>query len=244
MISTGLQRVMLIVGVAASLLIGAAGDAAGAKVEITTDVDIVVYIDGVQAAQVAAEDTTALTVNDRPHELWIIAAAAPGVGERHLLELASGKTEEIEVELARDAEDWLSSDEDDREPAPWESPLANRSDGILADPENGLEWVWVDNGRNVDWDSAKAFCERLDVAGRGWRLPTMDELETLVGRDSRFGFKIVEPLWLTACCVWSSEEHGSISAWYMGFDAGERGFVTRDYQDDARALCVRGEGGE
>ena len=105
-------------------------------------------------------------------------------------------------------------------------------------------WVRVDNRKDVDWDTAKAICDALELGGGGWRLPTIDELETLLARDARFGLKVVEPIWLTACCAWSSEEHGSISAWYMGFDAGSRGFVTRDYADDARALCVREEGGE
>jgi hypothetical protein len=238
----GLTRFAVVL--AACLLLAGVARANDATVEITADVDVVIFLDGAEVARIAADESTELRVNDAEHEVWIIAAEAPGVGEGHVFSLLPNKTEEIDVELAREVEDWLEDDEDDRAPAPWDSSLHSGADGTLVDPEHGLAWARADNGRNIDWASATNFCSALELAGGGWRLPTMDELETLVSRDLRFGYRVVEPIWLTACCTWSSEEHGSVSAWYMGFDAGSRGFVTRDYDDDARALCVRGQGGE
>ena len=72
-----------------------------------------------------------------------------------------------------------------------------------------------------------------------WRLPTIDELEGLLDEDYDGEIKVVGGLRLSGCCPWSSEEHGSVSAWYFDFIDGRGGFVTRDYNEGGRALCVR-----
>ena len=64
-------------------------------------------------------------------------------------------------------------------------------------------------------------------------------LEELVDDSSYGDYRATELLLLSGCCQWTSEEHGAVSAWYMDFTNGRRGFVTRDYMEGGRVLCVR-----
>jgi hypothetical protein len=46
------------------------------------------------------------------------------------------------------------------------------------DPATELMWTGKDNGTDVDWDQASAYCSNLQLAGHNdWRLPTIEELE-------------------------------------------------------------------
>ncbi|HPQ70877.1 MAG TPA: DUF1566 domain-containing protein [bacterium] len=49
------------------------------------------------------------------------------------------------------------------------------------DVESGLMWQLAGMYEALDWAGAQQYCEDLDVAGfTDWRLPTLDELRTLV----------------------------------------------------------------
>jgi len=58
--------------------------------------------------------------------------------------------------------------------------------GVVRDTKTGLEWV-AGPDKDTNWDVAKRYVENLTVAGGGWRMPTIEELETLYegGRGSR-----------------------------------------------------------
>ena len=57
----------------------------------------------------------------------------------------------------------------------------NLGDGRIADYDHELYWTADKSPDYLDWDDAKQYCSDLDVAGiHGWRLPTVDELRTLV----------------------------------------------------------------
>jgi hypothetical protein len=48
------------------------------------------------------------------------------------------------------------------------------------DPATGLTWTKEDNGSNVDWYQAIAYCTNLRLGGYSdWRLPTIDELRDI-----------------------------------------------------------------
>ena len=52
------------------------------------------------------------------------------------------------------------------------------ADGAVRDTKTSLEWSQKDNGADVDFKGAKAFCDELTLAGHDdWRLPTIEELE-------------------------------------------------------------------
>ena len=54
------------------------------------------------------------------------------------------------------------------------------ADGAVRDTKTSLEWSQKDNGADVDFKGAKAFCDGLTVAGHDdWRLPTLQELQGL-----------------------------------------------------------------
>src|SRR5690606_5669279 len=48
-----------------------------------------------------------------------------------------------------------------------------------ADPARGLEWQAEASGTELTWSEARAYCEALELSGRGWRLPTETELGRL-----------------------------------------------------------------
>jgi hypothetical protein len=50
----------------------------------------------------------------------------------------------------------------------------------VTDPATGLTWQRAINPAARTWDAASAYCAGLSVAGGGWRLPGMAELQTLV----------------------------------------------------------------
>ena len=52
------------------------------------------------------------------------------------------------------------------------------ADGIVRDTKTGLEWV-AGPDKDMNWNEAKDWVESLRLDGRRWRMPTMDELESL-----------------------------------------------------------------
>ncbi len=73
---------------------------------------------------------------------------------------------------------------------PWNQKISERrfvlvlDDEAVFDRETGLVWqrdTADDTGCN--WDAAQNVCYELEIGGRmGWRLPTIDELATLIDR--------------------------------------------------------------
>ena len=47
---------------------------------------------------------------------------------------------------------------------------------MLRQPATGLEWTQSDNGSDINWASAGAYCAGK---GSGWRLPSTAELQSL-----------------------------------------------------------------
>ena len=85
--------------------------------------------------------------------------------------------------------------------APPQAPLMCGG-GVCTD-ESGLQWEEPTSGGNVIWDVASNYCQTLGLGGHDdWRLPTLDELRTLVrgcnptasGGTCRLG---------TSCATWS-----------------------------------------
>jgi hypothetical protein len=54
------------------------------------------------------------------------------------------------------------------------------NDGTVIDTRTGLLWAARDNGSNINWASAKSYCENYRGGGyTDWRMPTQDELVRL-----------------------------------------------------------------
>lgn len=58
--------------------------------------------------------------------------------------------------------------------------LRDNGDGTISDSRTGLIWQQVENGEEMNYEDAVAFCEGLTLAGHNdWRLPTKEELVAL-----------------------------------------------------------------
>ena len=57
--------------------------------------------------------------------------------------------------------------------------------GYWIDPSTSLMWEGKDNGIAVTWHKAASYCRNVRLAGHAdWRLPTLDELASLVDKST------------------------------------------------------------
>ena len=78
----------------------------------------------------------------------------------------------------------------------------------------------------MSWDAAKRACKKL---GRGWRLPTKDELNIMYqNKDSIGGF--------ANTFYWSSSELGNDDAWFQDFSGGVQYFLNKGSSVYVRAV--------
>ena len=57
------------------------------------------------------------------------------------------------------------------------------SAGTVLDRDTNLTWQQAPDGTERTWEEARAHCASLPLAGGGWRLPTMAELQSLIRRE-------------------------------------------------------------
>lgn len=78
----------------------------------------------------------------------------------------------------------------------------------------------------MSWDAAKRACKKL---GRGWRLPTKDELNIMYqNKDSIGGF--------AGSYYWSSTELDDDYAWRQNFTNGSQNILSKDNEIYVRAI--------
>ncbi len=135
--------------------------------------------------------------------------------------------------------------------------------GYWVDLSDALMWAAKDSGERGSWHKARSYCRKLRAAGfSDWRLPTIDELKSLVhlqayateyegGSDilhRNAELQVSGGLLLTYGRQWSStpvvEPNGRASShafWSFWFDEGRRskGFEDLLEGDTMSALCVR-----
>ncbi|MES1204805.1 MAG: DUF1566 domain-containing protein [Pseudomonadota bacterium] len=111
----------------------------------------------------------------------------------------------------------------------------------VLDVATGLRWQRVPAPKPMTFDAARTTCGRLAMDGaRGWRVPTMGELLTLI--DERAASPMIdrdafpdtpgEPFWTS-----STFANGNQLAWYVRFDQGT-GLYGR-LIEPFRVRCVR-----
>ena len=117
----------------------------------------------------------------------------------------------------------------------------DNGDGTLTDSETGLVWRRKDNGSDIDWTNANAWCERW-----GMRLPNIEELAGIYERGSltscgRYTCKVSPLFELTTPFFWSSTQSGSSEAWGLSLGDGLRALRPLSSRGPSfrRALCVR-----
>ncbi|MCF8129555.1 MAG: DUF1566 domain-containing protein [Deltaproteobacteria bacterium] len=109
--------------------------------------------------------------------------------------------------------------------------------GIVKDTRTNLEWV-AGPDRNVTWDEANAWAKNLKLAGGGWRLPTLKELETLYEKGA--GPRNMTPCLKTnGWWVWSCETVGTREARSFAFGHGYKGWIFKGNAASERVFAVR-----
>jgi formylglycine-generating enzyme required for sulfatase activity len=72
-----------------------------------------------------------------------------------------------------------------RQGNPGRQPYQVSPDGsTVTDPTAKLTWQRALDGKVRSWEEARAHCAQLPLAGGGWRLPTMAELQTLIDESA------------------------------------------------------------
>ena len=116
----------------------------------------------------------------------------------------------------------------------------------------GLWWTTRDNGRDVSYDQAHAYCAELTLDGfSDWRLPTDVELRTLYRPNDRpillphsptgpYEVYIDKHITLERVSVWVDYEPAQEERhWAVAFTKGNNTNSLADLLTDVRALCVR-----
>jgi len=103
--------------------------------------------------------------------------------------------------------------------------LNDNQDGTVTDKSTGLVWQQSGSEYPLTWDQAHAYVYRLNekqCAGHtGWRLPTVNELMSLLIDTPHGEDFCIEPIfekkqkWL-----WSADRRSFTSAWYVSIDLG------------------------
>jgi hypothetical protein len=114
--------------------------------------------------------------------------------------------------------------------------------GTWRDQATGLTWAASDNGVGVSASQAALYCSSLSIAGhKGWRLPDIEELQTLFGGPGDdHGHHTIGPLKITGW-AWSStagQQRGE--QWALDFGDGGRASAVTGDSGLNRALCVQG----
>jgi len=110
------------------------------------------------------------------------------------------------------------------------------NNSVVKDKKTGLEW-YAGHDRDTNWYEAKRWVENLNVAGGGWRMPTIKELKTLYQEGT--GTHNMPPLLkTTGWWVWSSETKDSLALSFYIY-AGFEGLYPREDSVSSRGLAVR-----
>ena len=137
---------------------------------------------------------------------------------------------------------------DGGKPARALSDFSGAVPGLVIDTVSGLEWTRSDNGQSVTHRTARRKCAGLDG---GFRLPTIEELETLYIPDApgipcgsnsvvKFTCKTSALFQLSGSEFWSSSPSSPSRMWSYRLGKGMRvSDITNILLDGGHVLCVR-----
>ncbi len=218
------------------------------KVRIASDDDgAYVYIDGKKKAMIG-EGFTSILLDEGEYTIKVTKAMSEQYEKSISKRVFVGEDSSVKITLNPDTYTPTSKYAkvllglDKPKLARWQ-----RSGEIVEDTK--LSLMWQDNSAakssKKKWKSAKKYCQNLSLAGYdSWRLPTYEELLTIVDYD-RYAPAIVPSFQYTAIdytYYWTTSVHASDvkCAWAIFFFGG--GSASRQYKDGERHVrCVRGD---
>jgi hypothetical protein len=114
------------------------------------------------------------------------------------------------------------------------------STGTVTDPNTGLIWQQALDGELRTWEQASTYCASLPLAGAGWRLPTMSELQSII--DERVKEPAIDPLAFPGTPsegFWAGTPLAEMPPyrWFVSFDRGIAYNAVPDHLYNVR--CVR-----
>ena len=123
------------------------------------------------------------------------------------------------------------------------SPFNVSSDGVIRDLQTGLEWAPLSMITVNYYDRAESYARSRSLAGEGWRLPTVDELEDLYETGQR-GCGLEEEAFGTRFPkVWASDRKSHLKQWIVTFRRDKVCTELWDQEsgpcDGCRVLAVR-----
>ena len=116
------------------------------------------------------------------------------------------------------------------------------ANGIVRDTKTGLEWK-VGPERDTNWNEARSWVQSLKIDGGGWRMPTLDELESLY-REGSGDHNMTPLLKASSIWIWSGETKGSSKVGFFVFSGSpqKRVWFDRGFSNHLRAFAVRSRG--
>ena len=139
-------------------------------------------------------------------------------------------------------------------PAAAGERFTDNGDGTITDNEFSLMWSKTDNNGDINWNQAEKWVKytfplTLEKNYNNWRLPTLKELQSLVGMDTKNeGYetdcgqwvKIKSQIHLSCGWIWTSEVNlRAPSARIFNFDNVYHYTVRKVQRRGYRALPVR-----
>ena len=102
-------------------------------------------------------------------------------------------------------------------------------DGRAFDTATELTWQAKVPDERFTWKQAQAYAKKLDLNGKGWRVPSLVELESIIDTE----------LDLHDDGYWSSTKYykHESSAWFVAFNGG--GSYGYDTSNTIGVRCVR-----
>lgn len=109
--------------------------------------------------------------------------------------------------------------------------------GIICDCYSALEWFAAPD-EDISWTEAAAWVRKLSVAGGGWRLPDLEQLQGLYKKNK--AMDLLSPLFkLHPGDMWSSETSDGAQALGFNFVPGNQFRTFKTVSTRFRAMAVR-----
>lgn len=102
-----------------------------------------------------------------------------------------------------------------------------------------LEWQHISSDELKDWSEAIDYCETLDLDGAGWRVPNINELNSIVDYSSSDTTLVNDFKDVTGEYYWSSTSHVGVNRYAWGVDFSDAKQLSYDKSSKHRVRCVR-----
>ncbi|MDR0311778.1 MAG: DUF1566 domain-containing protein [Acidobacteriota bacterium] len=113
--------------------------------------------------------------------------------------------------------------------------------GVWKDGDTGLTWAGKDNGMPITPSEGNSYCDSLKTGGLDWRLPTIDEVETVYDAKAKKQFRTKGTIELSEACVLTGSTNRGGDTFTFCFNSGSRNIGGGGgCGTTALALCVSG----